>query len=350
MNAATLDDFMAFNDQLAALADAGVPLDLGLEASGDDPATTLERINADVARRVSRGESLEDAINHADRAPASYRCLLQIGVRSGGLDGALDGAQQLADTAARSRDGLRASLLYPLIVCGLAYLGLIGLCLWFSPTLAGMHQEMRLPPGTGLRTLTALRDTLPLWAPIPPTALVAWLAWRTLSNRRSASGAVDARGVFSRLTGRTAAIQQQRWATFADALATLAAGDAPLPEALRLAGCSTGDWRVGEAAKALAAALEKGPVRSDHPAASRIPPFLRWALLEAEPAVDRLRALGMAADVYRDAAERRTERTKVLAPVLACIFISGIAALLYGLALFVPVVQLLSGIAAPNPH
>ena len=54
----TLDDFVAWNDQLAALVQAGVPLDFGLGASGADLTESLKRINAAVARRVSRGESL----------------------------------------------------------------------------------------------------------------------------------------------------------------------------------------------------------------------------------------------------------------------------------------------------
>jgi type II secretory pathway component PulF len=347
LETATLDDFMALNDQLAALAVAGAPLALGLDGDGDDAAASLERINADVARRVSRGATLSEALNDAERVPAAYRCLMQIGLRSGQLDAALDGSQRLADAAEQSRYGLRAALFYPLVVCGLAYLGLIGFCLWFEPTLEGMHEEFRLAWGSGLRVLHALRVTMPYWVPLPPLALLAWLAWRQFGK---AAASAPTGGLLSRLTGASRAIEKQRWANFADSLATLVTAQTPLAEALRMAACASADADISGAARALADSLDaKRPVATASVAGSSIPPFLRWALLNSEPAIDRSRALRMAADVYRDSAGRGAERARLLAPILACIVIGGGAVLLYGLALFVPVVQLLKSVAAPTP-
>jgi type II secretory pathway component PulF len=348
LETATLDDFMALNDQLAALAEAGLPLSLGLDGDGDHATASLERINADVARRVSRGATLAEALDDADRVPASYRCLMQIGLRSGQLDAALDGSQRLADAAEQSRYGLRAAFFYPLVVCGLAYLGLIGLCLWFEPTLEAVHEEFRLEWGSGLRVLHALRVAMPFWVPLPPLALLAWLAWRRFGKAASTTSVAPG-GLLSRLTGATRAIEKQRWANFADSLAMLVTAQTPLAEALRMAACASGDADVSGAARALADSLDdKRPPAANQAASGTIPPFLRWALLDSEPAVDRARALRMAADIYRDSSVRGAERARLLAPILACIVIGGGAALLYGLALFVPVVQLLKSVAAPT--
>lgn len=348
LETATLDDFMAFNDQLAALAEAGAPLALGLDGAGDEAAAALERINADVARRVSRGASLDEALGDADRVPAAYRCLMQIGLRSGQLDAALDGSQRLADAAEQSRYGLRAAFFYPLIVCGLAYVGLIGFCLWFEPTLEGMHEEFRLEWGSGLRVLHALRVTMPFWVPLPPLALLAWLVWRQFGKAATATSASHG-GLLSRLTGANRAPEKLRWANLADSLATLLAAGTPLAEGLRMAACASGDADVSRATRDLADSLEENrPAAAENAAGEPVPPFLRWALLDSEPTVDRVRALRMAADVYRDSAQRSAERARLLAPLLACVVIGGGAVLLYGLALFVPVVQLLMSVAAPT--
>src|SRR5256885_5026546 len=82
MPTASLDEFMALNDQLAALVEAGVPLDVDLGPRAN-AAATLERINALVARRVSQGASLAAAIESDDQllTPA-YRSLMQLGLRS----------------------------------------------------------------------------------------------------------------------------------------------------------------------------------------------------------------------------------------------------------------------------
>ena len=82
MPTASLDEFMALNDQLAALVEAGVPLDVDL-GPRSQAASTLERINALVARRVSQGASLTAALETDDKLlTPSYRSMVQLGLRS----------------------------------------------------------------------------------------------------------------------------------------------------------------------------------------------------------------------------------------------------------------------------
>ncbi len=349
MEAATLDDFMAFNDQLAALVEAGVSLELGLESTGDHPAESLERINAAVARRVSRGASLADAIDDDDRLPDAYRCLVQIGLRSGQFDAALDGAQRVADSTEDASYGVRAALFYPLIVCSLVWLGLMGFCLWLLPSLESMQAGMRVPPSRGLRMLQWLRDAMPLWVALPPAALLVWLAWRLLRTGRPATTA-PRRGLLSRWPGMTRSVAQLRWANYADDLATLVAAQAPLAEAMPLAAYASGEPSIVKSSRTLADSLEHGLTpRDEHAAVLPFPPLLRWALFRAEPAIDRPRALRMAAEVYRSSAQRGAERVRLVAPVVACAIIGGAAVLLYSLALFVPLVELLKAVALPDP-
>lgn len=147
-------------------------------------------------------------------------------------------------------------------------------------------------------------------------------------------------------------MSHERWASFASSLSDLLKTETPLTEALRLAACASGDDNVRRAARGLADMLDQqsaSPSNADHPAVGAFPPFLRWAILESEPSVDRPRALEMAASLYRSAAQRSVERVRVLTPMAACIFLGGGAALVYALALFLPVTELLTGIAAAKP-
>ena len=57
-----VEELIAFNDEVASLARVGVPLELGLTALGRDTESALGRINATVTSRISRGESLADAL------------------------------------------------------------------------------------------------------------------------------------------------------------------------------------------------------------------------------------------------------------------------------------------------
>jgi type II secretory pathway component PulF len=339
MPTSSLDEFMALNDQLAALVEAGVPLDVDLGRPAQT-AATLERINALVARRVSQGTSLAAAIESEDKLMTpSYRSLVQLGLRSENLAAGLAGSNRLATSALQARQATRLALVYPAIVCCLAFVGLIGFCLYFVPVLESTYGSLRIPAGSGLQTLRVLRGTLPYWASAVPLAALLIVGWRAQSPSRS----------WPILPARARAILEERAASFADALATLLDAGTPLPEALRLAADGWNDAAQGEATRLLATALDQGqPISESSPFVARFPPFLRWALLSAASTMPIASALRTAAKTYRRSAARRQRRLQVVIPMVAGLAIGGTAALLYGLALFIPVVEMLRGLAAPT--
>jgi type II secretory pathway component PulF len=346
METATLDDLMALNDQLAALEGAGVPVVVG--SAGTDLARTLASVNSAVARRVSRGESLESALEEEESIPAWYRCLVLCGLRSGDVDSALAASNRVAKSVDDARDTLISAFFYPLIVCGVAYLGMIMFSLVFVPTLEQTYDDLRIEPGRGLTVLSAVRDALPYWVAIPPLALLIFTIWRY--RRRAGRAAWDGVGgrALMRLAGASRSVTQARWASLAESLASLEAAGVPLAEALPLAACACGDSQIAEAGRALAASLADGSAAgAEGPAARRFPPFLRWAILQSESSTGRVRALETAAAAYREAADERAARARVLAPMLVCVILGGGVTLLYGLALFVPVVEMLRAIAMP---
>jgi general secretion pathway protein F len=348
METATLDDFIALNDQLAALAKAGVPLDTGLGRPGDSTTEILGKINAAVARRVGRGESLADALDDAEQfVPASYRCLVQLGLRSGDLSAALDRSSQLAEFVDDSRYAVGAAFFYPVLVCCLAYAGIIAFCLLLVPALTGMVDSLRIPAGPGLHVLQVLRDSMAYWIAIPPVALVVLVAWRWhVTTQRGSSGGQAGR-LPAWLPGMSRAVFDQRCANFAAALAALVAAEVPLDEGLQLAGGACGDATLSSSAQELAASVKQGQATGDDsPAAMRFPPFLRWAVLHSDETVGLARALQMAANIYRESAQRRAERLRIVTPIVVCVIVGGGVTLLYGLALFLPVVELLKAIAA----
>jgi general secretion pathway protein F len=338
MPTATLDDFMALNDQLAALLQAGVPMDIGLRRGAGDVLGQLQQINADVARRVSQGASLESALEHDEHATTAYRGLILTGLQSGNLSAALTGRSQLAQTVDGTSRALWRGMLYPLVVCFLAYVGLVGLCLYFVPTLEDLYRTLQLRSNWSLDLLQALRESLPVWAPIPPVLLLLLgliCRWR---QGRQTSGSSRS---WSWLPGMTQAVHWQRCGNFADSLATLLESHTPLEQAVATATSTADDATLQVAATELFGSsrlAQAGAAQTQ--AALRFPPFLRWALLESEATTGRPAALRMAARWYRAAAQRRIDRIRAVAPLVACVVIGGGAVLLYGLALFIPVVEM----------
>ena len=214
MDTETLDEYQALNEQLSALVEAGVPLDVGLGSTDLPAAKAIERISATVVRRVSRGESLEQALQGDEHdVPPSYRSLVQLGLHSrSNLAAGFDGSNRVAEAVNRSSFVLETALIYPLIVCVLVYVGMIGLCLYFVPTLTDIYESLRLKPGAGLRFLELLRETLPYWAVILPILFLVALAWHFRSRqRRRLSGAYSG-GLIGRLPGVSKSIFQERCA------------------------------------------------------------------------------------------------------------------------------------------
>jgi len=117
-------------------------------------------------------------------------------------------------------------------------------------------------------------------------------------------------------------------------------------EALRHAAASWERQPLGDAMRTLAqqgGAWEGTGI--EHPYARAFPPFLRWALWQSEGAIGRVEALRTVAAAYREVARQQLERVRVVAPLIASGVLAGGATLLYGLILFVPVVQMLQSLA-----
>lgn len=348
MDTTSLDDLAALNEELAALADAGVPLDIALGDPRQPVAKSLERIRSTVARRVRRGETLEEALEgDADEVPASYRSLLEMQLHAGELSTVLDGSHRAAEAVDNTRDSLEFALIYPLILCLLAYLGLIGFCLYLVPVWQGMYESLHLEPGPAVRTVMAVRDAMPYWSVLIPLVLaVTIFIWQRTRRHCSVSSAIAAEAPI-RLPGARQTLYFEHCAQFAAALNALLAAGTPLDEALRIAGDAANDSNLRAGANLLANDMRCGALPDDSGRAARLfPPFLRWTLWHAEESTGRGPALDIAARLYRQLAERRADRLRVLAPIAAILLLGGTVTLLYGLALFAPFVELLRTLAS----
>jgi type II secretory pathway component PulF len=344
MEAATLTDFMALNDQLVALAEAGVPVDVDLGRGPDAWPRDLEKINAEAARRVSRGLSLPAALEAREAlGSATYRSIVRLGMESGNPTAALDISTQFAEATQCTASALRLASIYPAIVCLFVYLGLVASCLFFVPMLEEFYDSMELPAGSGLGLLRALRDALPYWVGIPPAVLVIFFVWWRASGTQSSQ---PGHWLITHWSPGAARAQfEQRAANFAGALATLLESGVAFPSALGIAAGMWNDCALARDLEALAANSAAGALAANSSAITRLPPFLRWALFPGETAIEPPRALRMAERLYRDSARHRLERLQTLAPIVACVVVGGCVTLLYALALLIPVVQMIRGLA-----
>lgn len=84
-------DYLFFNEQVTALAQAGIPLDDGLRrVAAEVGSRRLKRALLSVAGDLERGVSLDDAVARAEiRFPGEYAGVLAAGIRTGDLGATL---------------------------------------------------------------------------------------------------------------------------------------------------------------------------------------------------------------------------------------------------------------------
>ncbi len=335
----TLEDVIALNEEVTLLAQAGIPLDPGMVRIGTNRKHELTRINAAVARRVGRGESLVDAVAAEDDSfPSVYQSIVEAGLRCGRLPALLEGLCDYSQSVTSLKRRMATALIYPVLVAAVAYGLFVASLMIFLPKLIETYHELEVPLGPAVDICRSLRATLPLWGPIPLVIFALLVITWIRSRRHPDIGWTGLLQPLSWLPWMRPVLKDVRSASTARLAALLLDHGVPLPESLRLAAGATGDndWQ-----RALT------DPTADKVASAQVLPMLQWAIapLAGDAGVhERIDSLRLAADVYEARAERSLRRLRRWVPVFALIFVGGVMTLLYVLSVFGPFIQLLRGL------
>lgn len=335
----SLEQWLALNDEIAALVRAGLPLEKGLASAGRDLHGRTGGVALDMAARLESGASLDEAIAaEGARLPPVYGAVVRAGARSGRLGAALEG---LADTAREQlelRRALSLALIYPLLVLSLAYLLFVGFVVWVLPRFEAIFVDFRIAPPPVMVLLGRSGDWVARFWLIGPVVLVAFLLLWAWSGR---AGAFPGGGLrllswapWTRSMARYSAA-----AGFADLTALLIEHDVPLAEAVELAGRSCGDRALERAALDLSGTLRAGGAIA---APAGFPPLLSWLIGHGNRQGRLAPALRHAAESYRRRGHHQATLVRTLLPIALTIVIGGTAVTIYVLTLFVPFLTLLS--------
>lgn len=345
--AVTLDQFIALNDELAALVRAGIPLERGLIEAGRDLRGRLGSVTGEVGRKMAEGMRLPEALAASGGGmPGVYGAVVEAGVRSGRLSEALEGMATIARGYAEARRAIGLALAYPLIVLTLAYGLTVLFVTQFVPRMIVAFQNLGVDAGPGLRFLARADDLAIYWVPVPPL-IVAALGVRWIWSGRSM--VLDTAGSgpwLNRVPMIGSMIRLFRAGNFASLLALLIEHRVPLDEAVKLAGDASGDPSLKAAAGAYAEAIGRGDGSEPGPIGA-FPPLLAWMLRAGRRQGDLPRALGHLAESYRTRARGQAETLRMALPS-TCLLVIGVGAVLaYALIVFLPMLRLWEGLALP---
>jgi general secretion pathway protein F len=340
----SIDQLLALNEEIAALVRAGVPLERGLLDAGSDIRGRLGRITSVLGRRMSQGESLAEALDGEKQAiPPLYRAVVEAGTRAGRLTVALEGLARYVRGYSEARTAIGLALWYPLIVLSLAYGLFIGFVSVVVPRFVTAFESLGLAVIAPLRWLERLGESAQYWWPVGPVLLVVLLlAWV-----RSGTAA----GFHTRFWNwlrffpwMGSLLADYEAANFSELLALLLQHQVPYPSALVLAAESSGSPRLVLGASRLAEALRLGKSAAtalENGDGAAFLPMLRWTLATGQTQGSLPDSLHNLADIYRKRAKYLAEKLYLFLPVLLMVVIGAGATLLYGLSLFIPLVNLL---------
>jgi type II secretory pathway component PulF len=268
------------------------------------------------------------------------------------LDGMAAACRQLADM----RRMVSVAMIYPLLVALLTIPG--GLLLGFTvlPRIRVFHAVAKAP--ASWEQINSARQAIPAWAPATGGVFallgIGWWIWSrrlfSLDSGRLAGtpnrrplGLGAARAGLDRLSWlwlprmAIGLRRDERLAALAQVLAELIAAGTPLPQALRLAGETTGERDLAAAAGSLAARIEQGSTPGgDDPALHALPRLLIWSLSASPDAAELERTLRHVAATYRASAAQRAEWLRDSLPAMLAVSIGGTAVFTYALWLFLP--------------
>ena len=138
------EDFAVFNQQLAQLAGAGLPVEQGLRLLAQEMRRGSMRQTLDlVAAELESGKTLSQAVaSHRDKFPPLYSQLIDAGTRSGNLSGILLNLGDHLTLLRRLQTILWQTLSYPIVVLvalfGVLYFILVRLVPRWEPMLGSI--------------------------------------------------------------------------------------------------------------------------------------------------------------------------------------------------------------------
>lgn len=164
-------------ESLAALVEAGVPLQRALEATETVAGGPLREAVGRLASRVGEGASLAAAMGHERGlfSPVTVG-LLRAGERGMGLGPALRQAARQLEREAETAGRIRAALAYPLVLVVVGMLSILMMLLFVVPRFAELLQDVEAALPATTRALLMVSSVLREHSPVLVIAGLAVVA------------------------------------------------------------------------------------------------------------------------------------------------------------------------------
>jgi type IV pilus assembly protein PilC len=337
-------EFLVFNQEMATLLKAGLPLVQSLDILRKRVQNPVFKAALDdVYERVRSGSALSEAFDAQHLFPGVYTASLMAGEKSGSLEQVLRRYVQHVKVLASVRSHVVSALIYPVVLVLLS-LSVVGLIVFkVVPEFKEFYSEVGhgalLPLPT--RILVTVSTTLvdDAWIILTGLAVVIALTAATLRQpeyRKRWHAFVLRLPYFGPLARKFGTAQVCR------TLATLLSGGIPLVNALEIAANATGNRAISDHLSAVARQVREGGSLAGSLTERRMFPNVAIEMVEVGESTGALaEMLNSVADFYDEENETSLERfSNLIQPVLLIVMGVILAGLI--MSLYLPLFNLAS--------
>lgn len=342
------DDFIAFNQQLAHLTRAGLPLEHGLRLIAQDMRSGgLARSVRQIADALEAGQSLSDALAaHRGRFPTLYAKLVDAGIRANNLPGVLFSLTRHLEMLRRLRGMLWRAAAYPLMVfVGLGIvLAFIGLAI--LPQFEAMLLSFKVPIPASTRWLMGVAKATPAIALVLGVAAIAIpVAWAALRAAGREGAAVDRVVLPLPLIGPV--VKRNLLAGWCDVMRMAVEAGLDLPAAIELAGHASGSPALQRDGQRLTQWLEQGGDVKGAVATTvrHLPPTILASIALGIENHDLSATLKGLSEMYQEQAETRLNLLPGLLSPLLLLFVAVTIGVVVVVGLIIPMMALIQGLS-----
>ena len=342
------NEFLLFNQQLASITRAGVPLERGLrELAHDMESKSMRQLVEDIAGDLEKGVPIEEAFQKRERYfPPLYGRILKAGVETGRLSEMLTSLNRHLELAGHTRRIVLEAISYPLVILALGAIVITGVFAFVIPQFRSVLEEMvggRLNPLT-TAMLSLSENVLSAWTVVG--ILIAALVAVFIALSSTPGGRRVKETLFLQLPIIGRLYHATILSRMAEAMAVLIGAGCDVPEALRLGAVSSGSGRLVQTSDVVAQQIERGSSILEAGHGVRMLPrlFLYSIQLGAQrnELQDNLYSLGQ---MYADQARMGQSRLQtILLPTM--IVVIGAVIGMAVLSMFLPMIQVVTSLGA----
>lgn len=337
-------DFLLFNQQLAALLRAGIPILQSIHLLRKRTASAnLREILADVEEKIKSGVPLSEAFESQGTFPKIYTASILSGEKSGALDDVLARFVEYLKRSVGVTRKLRGALAYPAFLLAAAALMVAFLTLYIVPRMSDLFKGLSANASLPTITVVVLSISTTLagnaWWLLPMIlllvfGLVIWL--------RTDTGRLMLHKFLLKLPIAGQLIRQMATAQLARSLSTLLSGGITVPDSWDIASQAINNLELRRRSQAVSPLIREGRGFTDSLEKAGWIPELGLDMIGIGEGSGSLREmLDEVAAFYDAEAEVKLEQLTTLLEPLILVLMAGVVVAIL-LAIYLPIIQTIS--------